>query len=88
MEDEKIVDKMIEVYHVINTSIGSGLNKVEEAEYLTPRNLVAWATQTRVLGGAAKRAAEYNIIGAIGENASEEFIKKVRETIIAPRFKK
>ena len=88
LEDEKIVDKMIEVYHVINTSIGSGLNKVEEAEYLTPRNLVAWATQTRVLGGAAKRAAEYNIIGAIGENASEEFIKKVRETIIAPRFKK
>ncbi len=84
--DKGIIKKMIEAYHAINDAIGTGLNKKEEANLLTPRNLVFWANQTRVLKGNAIKAAEYNIIGALGSDASEQFIKQVRTNFIKPRF--
>lgn len=86
--DTAKVRRMVEAYHVINNSIGTGMDKKEEANLLTPRNLVYWATQARVLNGDVLRAAEYNLIGALGSDASDAFIKQVREKILAVRFKK
>lgn len=85
-EDEAVIEKMVEAYHAINTAIGDGLEKKEEAYNLTPRNLVAWATHTRVFGSPLK-AANTSIYGALGENASKEFLKRVKETMLEPRFK-
>lgn len=86
LENDAILTKMIESYHTINEAIGEGLDKKEEAYNLTPRNLVAWASMTRVFGSPLK-AADYSLMGALGENASKEFLKRVKETILEPRFK-
>ena len=64
------------------------MDKKEEANLLTPRNLVYWAAQARVLNGDVLRAAEYNLIGALGSDASDAFIKQVRDKVLAVRFKK
>lgn len=86
--DVAVLKKMVECYHAINNAIGIGMDKKEEANNLTPRNLVFWANQTRVLKGNAIRAAEYNIIGALGSDASEQFLSQVRENMIKPRFRR
>lgn len=84
-DDIPVIRKMVECYKSINQMIGSELDKEVEANHLTPRNLVYWATQTRVLKDPIK-AANYNLLGALGADVDESFIETVKTTVLAPRF--
>lgn len=78
-ENEDIISRMIEAWEKINNDIAQ---TGESADMLTPRSLVNWAKQTRILGCDAVEAAEYNILGALC--ASEEYKSNVLNNIIRP----
>ena len=71
---------MVETWESINENIAeSG----ESADMLSPRSLVNWAKQTRILGDPIE-AADYNILGALC--TSEEYKQNVMDNIIRPRL--
>ena len=79
-EDEATILRMIEVWNKINEHIAeSG----ETADMLSPRSLVNWAKQTRIIGDVVE-AANYNLLAALCAN--EEFTQDVLDTIIIPMF--
>ena len=79
-EDEATILRMIEVWNKINEHIAeSG----ETADMLSPRSLVNWAKQTRIIGDVIE-AANYNLLAALCAN--EEFTQDVLDTIIIPMF--
>ena len=78
-ENEDIISRMIEAWEKINNDIAQ---TGETADMLSPRSLVNWAKQTRILGCDAVEAAEYNILGALC--ASEEYKSNVLNNIIRP----
>lgn len=78
-EDEDKILRMLEAFEKINKDISE---TGETADMLSPRSLVNWAKQTRILGGDAIEAAEYNLLGALC--ASEEYRSNVLNTIIRP----
>jgi len=79
-EDEATIVRMVEVWERINEDVReSG----ENADMLSPRSLVNWAKQTRILGSPVE-AAEYNILGALCAN--DEYRANVLDNIIRPRF--
>lgn len=79
-DDEATIVRMVEVWERINDDVReSG----ENADMLSPRSLVNWAKQTRILGNPVE-AAEYNILGALCAN--EEYRANVLDNIIRPRF--
>jgi len=80
-EDEATILRMVEAWELINKDIAE---TGETADMLTPRSLVNWAKQTRILGGDAIEAAEYNLLGALC--ATEEYKSNVLNTIIRPRL--
>lgn len=80
-EDEATILRMVEAWELINKDISE---TGETADMLTPRSLVNWAKQTRILGGDAIEAAEYNLLGALC--ATEEYRSNVLNTIIRPRL--
>ena len=81
-EDEGMLLRMVEVWETINRDISeSG----EEADMLSPRSLVNWAKQTRIIGDPVE-AAEYNLLGALC--AGEEYKSNVLDNIIRPRLGK
>lgn len=81
-EDEGMLLRMVEVWEAINDDIAeSG----EEADMLSPRSLVNWAKQTRIIGDPIE-AAEYNLLAALC--AGEEYKANVRDNIIRPRLGK
>ncbi len=80
-EDEPTILRMVEAWEMINKDISE---TGETADMLTPRSLVNWAKQTRILGGDAIEAADYNLLGALC--ASEEYKSNVLNNIIRPRF--
>lgn len=81
-EDEGMLIRMVEVWEAINKDISeSG----EEADMLSPRSLVNWAKQTRIIGDPIE-AAEYNLLGALC--AGEEYRTNVLDNIIRPRLGK
>ncbi|MCR5480353.1 MAG: hypothetical protein K6F27_10945 [Ruminococcus sp.] len=88
LKDVAKIDKMIDSVKTINNRIGKGINKKEEAENLTLRNLVDWADLTQALGGDPLRAANFNLIAALGANASDELVKWVWDAVLKPRFQK
>ena len=55
----------------------------ESADMLTPRSLVNWAKQTKVIGNPIE-ACEYNILAALC--SSEEYKQNVLNNIIRPLF--
>lgn len=80
--DDDIIVRMIEACEKINDSIAE---EGESADMLTPRSLVSWAKQTRIIGDPLK-ACYYNVLPALC--ASEEFKENVFNTIIRPLFKR
>ncbi len=79
-EDENVITRMVETWESINENIAeSG----ESADMLSPRSLVNWAKQTRILGDPIE-AADYNILGALC--TSEEYKQNVMDNIIRPRL--
>ena len=80
--DENIISRMIEAWEKINHKIAE---EGENADMLTPRSLVSWAKQTRIIGDPLK-ACDYNILPALC--ASEEFKEDVFNNIIRPLFKR
>lgn len=79
-EDEATILRMIEAWNKINDHIAeSG----ETADMLSPRSLVNWAKQTRIIGDVIE-AAHYNLLAALCAN--EEFTQDVLDTIIIPLF--
>ncbi len=78
-EDEATIVRMVEAFEKINNDI---TETGENADMLSPRSLVNWAKQTRILGGDAIEAAEYNLLGALC--ASEEYKSNMLNNIIRP----
>lgn len=78
--NQAIASKMVTCYHAINNKI---VNESEFADQLTPRSLMNWGKQAKILGNAIE-AAKYNVIGAVC--ASEEFRSEIFDSIIVPRF--
>ncbi len=81
-DNEGIIVRMVETWESINDHI---TESGENADMLTPRSLVNWAKQTRILGNPIE-AAEYNLMGALC--ASDEYKATVMDTIIRPRFER
>ncbi len=79
-DNEGIIVRMVETWESINTHI---TESGESADLLTPRSLVNWAKQTRILGNPIE-AAEYNMLGALCAN--DEYKQDVMDNIIRPRF--
>lgn len=79
-EDAAIVSRMIECWHLINSRLKDG---DEDGDELTPRTLVNWARQTRILGDTV-RAAKYNLLGALC--GDETLRRDILNTVIMPRF--
>ncbi len=79
-DNEGIIVRMVETWESINTHI---TESGESADLLTPRSLVNWAKQTRILGNPVE-AAEYNMLGALCAN--DEYKQDVMDNIIRPRF--
>ena len=77
-EDEETILRMVEAWDKINNDIAE---TGETADMLSPRSLVNWAKQTRILGDAIE-AADYNLLGALC--ASEEYKQNVLDNIIRP----
>lgn len=79
-EDEDTVSRIIQCWHEINDQVkDSG-----DGDELSPRTLVNWARETRVLGSPVQ-AAKYNVLGALC--GDKELRDNVLNFIIAPRFK-
>lgn len=87
-QDYAMMDKMLDSLKTINTRIGFGINKKEEAENLTMRNFVYWVDHTQALDGDPLKAANFNVIPALGANASDELVKWVWDAVLKPRFQK
>lgn len=81
-EDEAMITRMVDVWEKINIDV---VESGETADMLSPRSLVNWAKQTRILGNPIE-AAEYNILGALCAN--EEYRANVLDNIIKPRFER
>lgn len=76
--DEDTIARMIEAWEKINDDIEA---TGESADLLTPRTLVNWAKQTRIIGNAIE-ACEYNLLGALC--ADERYKSKVLSNIVRP----
>ena len=79
-EDEGDIVRMVEAWEKINADIAA---EGESADMLTPRSLVNWAKQTKVIGDPIE-ACEYNILAALC--SSEEYKQNVLNNIIRPLF--
>jgi len=77
-EDEATIVRMVEAWEKINNDIAE---TGETADMLSPRSLVNWAKQTRILGDVIE-AADYNLLGALC--ASEDYKANVLDNIIRP----
>lgn len=79
-QDEGDIVRMVEAWEKINADIAA---EGESADMLTPRSLVNWAKQTKVIGDPIE-ACEYNILAALC--SSEEYKQNVLNNIIRPLF--
>ena len=79
-DDEATILRMVEAWNKINNDIAE---TGETADMLSPRSLVNWAKQTRILGDVIE-AADYNLLAALC--ASEEYKQNVLDNIIRPLF--
>lgn len=79
-QDEDTITRMVEAWEKINNDIAM---EGESADMLTPRSLVNWAKQTRIIGEPVE-ACEYNVLAALC--ASEEYKSNVLNNIIRPLF--
>lgn len=77
-DDEETILRMVEAWDKINNDIAK---TGETADMLSPRSLVNWAKQTRILGDVIE-AADYNLLAALC--ASEEYKQNVLDNIIRP----
>lgn len=77
-DDEGTILRMVEAWDKINNDIAE---TGETADMLSPRSLVNWAKQTRILGDVIE-AADYNLLAALC--ASEEYKQNVLDNIIRP----
>ena len=77
-EDEATILRMVEAWEKINNDIAE---TGETADMLSPRSLVNWAKQTRILGDVIE-AADYNLLAALC--ASQEYKDNVLDNIIRP----
>ncbi|HBT65548.1 MAG TPA: hypothetical protein DEB10_12910 [Ruminococcaceae bacterium] len=78
--DEQMILRMLEAWDKINDDISA---TGESADMLTPRTLVNWAKQTRIVGNPLE-ACHYNILGALC--ATEEYRENILNNIIRPLF--
>ena len=77
-EDEATIQRMVEAWEKINNDIAE---TGETADMLSPRSLVNWAKQTRILGDVIE-AADYNLLAALC--SSQEYKDNVLDNIIRP----
>ena len=78
--DEPMLIRMTEAWEKINAHIAQ---TGESADMLTPRSLVNWAKQTRIIGNP-REASRYNLLGALC--ASEEYCEDIYNTVLRPLF--
>lgn len=78
--DEPTIVRMVEAWEKINNDI---MQEGETADMLTPRSLVNWAKQTRIIGDPIE-ACDYNVLAALC--SSEEYKENVLNNIIRPLF--
>lgn len=78
--DETMLVRMTEAWEKVNEHV---IQTGESADLLTPRSLVNWAKQTRIIGNPLE-ASRYNLLGALC--ASEQYCEDVYNTVLRPLF--
>ena len=78
--DETMLVRMTEAWEKVNEHV---IQTGESADLLTPRSLVHWAKQTRIIGNPLE-ASRYNLLGALC--ASEQYCEDVYNTVLRPLF--
>ena len=78
--DETMLVRMTESWEKVNEHV---IQTGESADLLTPRSLVNWAKQTRIIGNPLE-ASRYNLLGALC--ASEQYCEDVYNTVLRPLF--